>query len=194
VGVLLVLVSVGGTTRLVSAATRAEPVYLAQGPLLRGEQLDPARLQIVEVRLGSAAGAYLTPAILAQHPERRAIIRTVQGGELVPLAALADSPDSTLSPIAIPLPGLVEDQLTPGGRVDVWAAVRQSGAAQAAYAQPERLASGVDILRITWPKSGLGVAGSGPPVVHVLLAQDQVPKVLDALANEAKLTLIPVGR
>jgi hypothetical protein len=116
-GVLLVLGSVLLGARIVSAADATVPVWAAVADLASGTELTADDLVAVDVRLGSAAAAYLSTGA---RPEGRTLARAVRAGELVPRSALEEP--ASLVQLALPVQaGYVPPALARGQVVDVYA-------------------------------------------------------------------------
>ena len=116
-GVLLVLASVLLGARVVSAADATVPVWAVAGDLAAGTELSTDDLVAVDVRLDSAAGAYLATST---RPEGRTLSRAVRAGELLPRSALEEPAE--LVQVALPVQaGYVPPSLSRGQLVDVYA-------------------------------------------------------------------------
>jgi hypothetical protein len=116
-GVLLVLGSVLLGARVVSAADATVPVWAVAGDLAAGTELSTDDLVAVDVRLDSAAAAYLATST---RPEGRTLSRAVRAGELLPRSALEEPAE--LVQVALPVQaGYVPPSLTRGQLVDVYA-------------------------------------------------------------------------
>ncbi|MGY1652089.1 SAF domain-containing protein [Geodermatophilus sp. SYSU D01119] len=115
-GVLLVLGSVLLGARVVGAADATVPVWSVAGDLAAGTEIEAADLVAVQVRLGDAAGAYLSTGT---DPAGRTLARAVRAGELLPRSALEEPAD--LVQLALPVQaGYVPPGLTRGQVVDVY--------------------------------------------------------------------------
>ena len=77
-----------------------------------------------------------------------------------------------------------------GGRADIWAASPQREQSASGYQAPRQIASGVEVFAVSEPGSGLNSGRSGS--LEVLVPEQTLAQVLDALANEAKLSVLPV--
>ncbi|MGY1670187.1 SAF domain-containing protein [Geodermatophilus sp. SYSU D00710] len=122
-GVLLVLGSVLLGARVVSAADATVPVWSVAGDLAAGTELTATDLVAVEVRLGDAAGAYLSTGT---DPAGRTLARTVRAGELLPRSALEEPQD--LVQVALPVQaGYVPPGLARGQVVDVYGVTDPAG-------------------------------------------------------------------
>jgi SAF domain len=116
-GVLLVLGSVLLGARVVSDADATVPVWAVAGDLAAGTELAGEDLVAVDVRLDSAAAAYLSTST---RPEGRTLSRAVHAGELLPRSALEEPAE--LVQVALPVrAGYVPPSLARGQLVDVYA-------------------------------------------------------------------------
>jgi hypothetical protein len=190
VGVVLVLTSVAVGARVVAAADDSVGVWAAAGPLPPGHVLTEGDLRQVSVRIGAGGATYLTTR--DPLPAGAVLLRGLGGGELVPSAAVGRQRDWSLRPVPVSLPGPAPDGLRPGSRVDVWSSAR-SGTAEAGggttFRPPVELAVGAAVASVSAPRTGLGSLQG--VVVQVMLEESQVRSVLDALANGARVALVP---
>jgi hypothetical protein len=127
-GVLLVLGSVLVGARVVGAADATVPVWAVAGDLAAGTELTADDLVAVEVRLDTAADAYLSTST---RPEGRTLARAVRSGELLPRSALEEPEE--LVQVALPVQaGFVPPGLARGQLVDVYAVADPAAGAVAA--------------------------------------------------------------
>ncbi|SDC04926.1 Chaperone for flagella basal body P-ring formation [Geodermatophilus telluris] len=124
-GVLLVLGPVLLGARVVTAADATVPVWSVAGDLAAGTVLEAADLVAVDVRLGDAAGAYLSTGT---EPAGRTLARAVRAGELLPRTALEEPEE--LVQVALPVQaGYVPPGLDRGQVVDVYGVTDPAGTA-----------------------------------------------------------------
>ncbi len=187
VGVVLVLASVALGARAIAAAEGASPAYVATATLPSGHHLVPADLRVVHVRLGSDAAVYLTPA--GALDPAAVVLRTVGAGELVPASAVGAASALDRRPIAIPVAAPVPDDIRIGAAVDIWAAPRLTGAAANGFGAATTLVTAAEVYSVSTDSGSLGVTRTAS--VQVLVGQAQLPLVLNSLANNAKVTLVP---
>ena len=187
VGILLVVASVALGSWAVSRADATVEVYQASGPLTPGEAIDLDDLQIVQIRLDGVEGVYLVPG---GELEDMVITRTVDAGELVPLAALGDPGMLDLRPVQVSMPAAMQDVVTPGSRVDLWVALPEPASTQRTWQAPELLVEGVEVREVHADTSVF--AGSDTVQVQVLVPTADVPDVLAALAADGQITIVPV--
>ena len=184
VGLLLVLLSVLGVVLLVAAANRSEPYYAAAEDLAVGQRITREDLTVVDAHLEEASSSYLTSREALQ--DNAVVTQRVPRGELLPTASVgvADALDRT--PVGIALGTPLPAQADPGSHVDVWVAEpRMTGRG---YKEPEKLVTGAEIARVDTTDTALG--GTGGVTVHVLVSPSRVGPLVDALGNDAKVTLV----
>lgn len=188
VGVVLVLASIAIGARVVAAADDTVPVYAARTTLPAGTTLSGDVLSVVQVRLGASAPRYFDAG--AGPPSGEVLLRPVAAGELVPRSAVGPASALRRRPVGIPLEGAVPAGLAPGGLVDVWASARQAQAGVASYGPPQQLASAAEVYQVITPEGAL--AGTSTTTVQVLLGEQELATVLDAIANGARTVVVPV--
>lgn len=188
-GAVLVTASVVGTVYLVRALNETTTVYVAATDITLGEQLTVENLQALDVQLGDSLSAYLT-VDLEEIAGARA--NTFIGvGELIPLSAITHSDLASRRPINLELTSNLSEAITPGSFVDVWVAQREKGGTT--YGVPEQLASMVEVSdRVS--RAG-GLVGQNGTNLELLVEAETLEPLLQALANEARITLIynPAG-
>lgn len=188
VGLLIVLASVALGARVVAAADDTVPLYAARSTLVTGHPLSPADLIVVRVRLGEGVADYL-PAH-SPIPVGAALLHTLGPGELVPVSAIGTASSLRLRPVTILLDGAPPAGLRAGARVDVWSSARDPVAGGTAYKPPTRLAEAAEVSAVNSAKDGFALAQGGS--AQVLLGPSALPAALDALANGARVVLVPV--
>lgn len=185
IGLLLVLTSIAAVVLVVAGLNRTEPYYVAARDLSVGQRVTAEDVVAADVRLQDAASHYV-PA------DRRITVETVvtqrvPRGQLIPSSVLGTADDLERSPVGIPLETPVPADAGPGSHVDVWVAAQK--ASGRGYETPRKLMPGAEIARIDASTSALG-SGSGT-TVHVLATPAQIAPLVDALGNDAKVTLVP---
>jgi hypothetical protein len=188
IGLVLVFASIAIGARLMAAADRTIPVFAAGRTLPTGTALSADDLAVVRMRLTGSDAAFLDAR--APVPASRVLLRTVGAGEPVPIAALGDAGQVRLRPVAIPVDGPVPGELRAGGLVDVWAAAKDVRGGGAGYLDSQRIASAAEVAQVDAESGGLR-AGSGS-AVQVLLPPDDLPAVLNALAGDARIAVLPI--
>jgi hypothetical protein len=186
VGLVLVVVSVLGVTLLVSAAERTRPVYAATQTLAAGETVDATDLAVAQVRLGRAERNYLSPGDLP--PGGVVLTRTVQGGELLPVGAVADADSVDVSSVVVQSTGRVPRGVEAGRLVDVWAAREGEGGL---FGPPGVLVPSATVVRVLEDD---GLVGDGAAEsVEILVPRDRVARVLESIANGDAVSLVPAA-
>lgn len=200
-GVLLVLGSVLLGARVVSAADATVPVWAATGDLAAGTVLTGDDLVAVDVRLDDSAHAYLSTGT---RPEGRTLARALDGGELLPRAALEDP--SALVQVALPVQaGYVPPGLERGRLVDVYALDDDGSAAvtpgaSSTSATAAGPASGVTPVVRNAPVQAVsgrseGVLSTPTTTVQVVVsvAADRAPTVLSAIGDRRLVVVLRDG-
>jgi len=193
-GIALVAAAVALGAWAARSAQATVPVYATRAVLVPGTSVDAAALVVVDVRLPEiASGGYLSA--LEPLPEDVVALRTVGAGELVPQDAVGAAADVALRPVAIPVRAAPSDAVVPGAVVDVWfTPARPTGAgsddAPAAELAPRALATAVTVAEVRRPDGAF--SASGASVVHVLVPQDALEPLLEALSADGGLDVLPV--
>lgn len=191
VGVLLVLLSVAGGIRLVASLDDTTPVYAAARDLLPGQPVTEEDVVPVPVRMGEQIDRYVDGSVpLAPGTF---LVRQVRAGELVPLAALGTARQALDKTVGVPVDVAAARSLASGVVVDVWVSRRDGEAVGEAYLDPELLLSGAVVDEVPAETTGLG-AGLGRTAVQVVVPADEVGKVIAAVDQAARITLVPAPR
>jgi hypothetical protein len=188
IGVLLVLGSVAGVIALLGSADRTTQVYSAREDIAVGQVVTEADLSIVKVRLDEVEPSYVT----VEHgfAEGKVALQRVAKNQLVPQASLGSADAVDRKPVAIAMEEELPAQAVSGTRVDVWVAMPGSNQA---FEEPRLLLPSAEIAGMTSGSSALGAAKT--TVVMVLVTDEQMPKLLGAQANKAKVAVVwnPAG-
>jgi hypothetical protein len=188
VGLVLLFGSVAVGARLVAEAGQLRAVYAAKTALPPGTALTAEVLRVVRVRVEGTGAGYLDAD--SPLPEGALLVRAIGEGELIPMAAIGSSASLSVRPVVIPFDGPPPGGLEAGGRADIWAAAPHREQSGGGYQAPRQIARAVEIFAVSGPGTGLNSGRSGS--MEVLIPEQALPEVLDALANEAKLSVLPV--
>ncbi len=184
-GMVLVAGSVGGVGAIVAGADRSIAVYAAAAPLAVGETIDASDLVSTRVRFAGAGDLYLTPGRLPA--EGLLVTRTITKGELVAESAVGTVAGASVTSVVVDVQGTLAAAIVAGAVVDVWAA-RQSD--RASYGPPAVLVPNASVVRLIEARS-LIADGRGQSV-EILVPKTKVAAVLESIANEDSVALIPV--
>ncbi|GGL75043.1 hypothetical protein [Glutamicibacter protophormiae] len=186
---MLVTASVIGTVYLVRGMNETTTVYVAGANITLGEQLTSRNLKLQEVQLGDALGKYLEEDVVDLGKARANTF--IGAGELIPLSSITSSELGSRRPVNLELPADLSEAITPGSFVDVWVAQRAAGGAS--YGVPEQLASMVEVSARVAQAGGL--VGNNGTNLELLVEADKLEAFLQALANDARITVIynPAG-
>lgn len=182
-GILLVLASVAGVVSLVGAADQTTEVYAAKGPIAVGEKLTADNVNRVKVRLGDVESRYVTAE--SGLPEGLVALQRIGPDQLVPKESLGKADALNRKPVAITIDEALPEQATAGSRVDAWVALPD---ARNGFGEPKLLLPGAEIAEVTPGSTTLGSSRS--TVVLVLVTDEQMPKLLGAQANKAKISVV----
>lgn len=183
VGILLVLVSVAGVISLVGSADRTTEVYAARDSIAVGEKLTSDNVVRAKVRLGETEEQYVT--VESGLPEGLVAVQRIGKNQLVPRESLGKVDALDRKPVAVSIEESLPPQAVAGTRVDVWVAMPD---ARNGFSEPKLLLPGAEIAQVTSESTTLG--SSRNTVLMVLVADSQMPALLGAQANQAKISVV----
>lgn len=183
IGVLLVLASVVGVISLVGSADRTTEVYAAKDPIAVGEKLTPDNVIRAKVRLGETEEHYVT--VESGLPEGMVAVQRIGKNQLVPRESLGTVDALDRKPVAVTIEESLPPQVVAGTRVDVWVALPD---ARNGFTEPKLLLPSAEIAQVTTGSTTLG--SSRNTVIMVLVADSQMPALLGAQANQAKISVV----
>ncbi|QHK19623.1 hypothetical protein GU243_07615 [Pseudarthrobacter psychrotolerans] len=183
VGVLLVLASVVGVISLVGSADQTTEVYAARDSIAVGEKLTADNVVRAKVRLGETEQHYVT--VEAGLPDGLVAVQRIGKNQLVPKESLATVDALDRKPVAVTIDEALPPQAVAGTRVDVWVALPD---ARNGFSEPKLLLPGAEIAQVTAGSTALG--SSRNTVLLVLVADSQMPAILGAQANQAKISVV----
>lgn len=183
VGVLLVLASVIGVISLVGSADKTTEVYAARDSIAVGERLSQDNVVRAKVRLGETEEHYLT--VESGLPEGLVAVQRIGKSQLVPRDSLGKVDALDRKPVTVTIEEGLPDQAVAGTRVDVWVALPD---ARNGFSEPKLLLPGAEIAQVTPGSTALGSSRS--TVLMVLVADNQMPALLGAQANQAKISVV----
>ena len=182
-GILLVMVSVAGVVFLVNSADRTTEVYAARDGIGVGEALTAENVVRAKVRLGETEQHYIP--VESGLPEGVVAVQRIAKDQLVPRASLGEVDQLDRKPVALTIDETLPSQAVEGARVDVWVAQPD---AKNGYSEPKLLLSGAEIAEVTAGSTALG--STKTTVLMVLVEDSQMPALLGAQANEAKISVV----
>jgi hypothetical protein len=183
IGLALVAGSTVGVWALVEALDDTRQVLVAPETLTPGSRVDASTLRVEAVRLGGLATGYLAPEDV---PDGGLVVtRTVQAGELVPAASVADREDAGLAVVVVASARPLPSEVTPGALVDVWTAAEIE---RGVHEPPTVLVGGAEVAAVTAPD---GMMASGGPTVELLIPREKTAAFLEALGAGHAIDLVP---
>jgi hypothetical protein len=184
IGLALVVASVAGVVAIVSSADETVRVYAAAAPLAPGDRIETRDLVTSDVRLDKADSLYLLPGGV---PSGGVVItRAIARGELIPLSAIGSVEGLTFTSLVLTVDDALAVSIDSGSTVDVWAA--REGA-NGTYLAPAVVVSAATVVRLVESRSI--VAGGKTVGVEVLVPKDRVARMLEALANDDAISIVP---
>ncbi|MEE2521380.1 hypothetical protein V1639_06155 [Pseudarthrobacter sp. J75] len=183
VGFLLVLASIGGVVALVGSADRTTEVYTAKDSIDVGEPISEDNVNRVKVRLGDVEGLYIP--VESGLPENVVALQRVGKDQLVPRGSLGQADALDRKPVSLTVQEALPQQAVAGTRVDVWVSLPDSGNG---FSEPRLLLPGAEIARVTPGSTALGASRSTE--LMVLVSDAQMPALLGAQANNAKIAVV----
>jgi hypothetical protein len=190
VGVILVIAAGTLGARLVASADDRMPYFVAVDNLVAGEAVTDASFQRVDVALADSLGRYV-PAD-APVPEGKILLRDVQAGELVPVAALGTPGDVEVQRVTVPADAPSTAGLERGQRVDLYVTpdadrrVTDAGTPR----RTSRLLHAVAVVDVRAGDGGFGATATTS--VQLYVPAEHVRAVIEAVDQDAKITLVPV--
>jgi hypothetical protein len=183
-GIALIIASVAGVWLVVASARQTAPVFAAARTIVPGQTVTPEDLRVVDVALGPAGEAYVSPASL--EPGVIAT-RTISAGELVPQAAVDEADAATTTSVVIRPAGDVSAAVTAGSVVEVWSAPTE---ADGEIGEPRILVPSATVVTVT--RDDAVVSGEDVSL-EVVIPRADVAATLAALAGDSLLSVVPVA-
>lgn len=184
IGVVLIAASVIGVFGIVSVADASDQVLTARAALAPGDRVDAGDLVATAVRMPGATDLYLVPSDVPA--EGLIVSKAIAAGELVPASAVGSAAALRLASVVIAVNGELPGSIEPGATVDVWAArLEQSNE----YGPPSVIVAGATVVRVL--ESEALVASGNSTTIELLVPRSRIARVLEALANQDALSLIP---
>ena len=185
IGIGLVILSVVGVVGLVSAADSSVDVLAARATLVPGQRVTPSDLVATSVRAGQSEKLYLRASAV---PSGGVVLtRAIAAGELIPVSAVGSATGVQLTSVVLSPNTTLPAAVVSGARVDVWSARQIENGS---FAAPTVLVSSAVVVRLVDQKSI--VATSAGASVEVLVPKLAIASVLEAIANDAALSVVPV--
>ncbi|MCU1535426.1 MAG: hypothetical protein JWR53_1907 [Glaciihabitans sp.] len=185
IGLTLVGVSVVGAVALFSATDASSEVLAARSALAPGQKITSGDLVAVKVRVAAADRLYLHERDV---PDAGVVVtRAVAAGELVPTAAIGSVAGLQLASVVLSLEQKLPASVGAGSNVDVWAAPAVEGGS---FGPPIVIVSSAIVVKVS--NDSALVAGSASTAVEVLVPRFATARVLEAIANKAAITVVPV--
>lgn len=185
IGIALVVLSVAGVVAIVSTADSSVEVMAAREDFAPGQRVSAADLQLTKARVADADSLYLSRADV---PDGGLVItRPVSRGELLPQSAVGTADGLELTSVVVSTTTELPESVGSGSRIDVWSAAQEQ---TGTFAAPTVIVPSAMVVRLVQDE-GLVVDSSGPSV-ELLVPRSSVARVLEAVANGAAISVVPV--
>jgi hypothetical protein len=186
IGLALIAASVLGVFAIVNAADTSARFYAARAALSPGDRIHRGDLVEQSVRLGGAGAHYLG---LRDIPDAGLVVtRPVSAGELVPSSAIGSVAGLTVTSVVVSVDGQLARAIEAGAVVDLWAAHET---ADRLYGAPTVLVSSALVVRLIKAEGIIADGSSGS--VELLVPRSKTARVLEAIANNDALSLVPTS-
>jgi hypothetical protein len=186
IGLALVVVSVLGVLGIVTSADTSVQVFAARSALTPGDKINATDLIATSVSLGQVDAKYVR---VSTFPAGGLVVtRTVSAGELVPASAVGAVSGSTVASVVVTVHGALPQSVMAGAVVDLWSA---NQAEDRTFGPPTVLTPSATVVRVITP-DGIASGHNGNPV-ELLVQRSRLASVLEAIANEHEISLVPVG-
>ncbi|MEU1972455.1 SAF domain-containing protein [Microbacterium sp. NPDC019599] len=183
-GILLIAASIAGVWFVVSAARQSVPVFAATRTIVPGDAVAADDVRLVEVALGQVGEAYLTAEAL---DEGLVATRTVAEGELVPQSAVDAASTAATTTVVVHSAVEVPSSVAAGSVVEVWEApLLEHGG----YDVPRILVADATVVAVTSDDS---MIGGGAASLELVIPRADVAAVLEAMADESALSVVPTA-
>lgn len=188
IGILLVLVAVASVVALVGSAEKTVGVYVARDTLVVGQPVTAESLAVVRVRLGDVDGKYFAEG--APFPAHAVAVRMVPKGELVARSSIGGVDALDRKPASLVLTEPLPREVVVGTHVDVWIAMPD---AKNGFSKPVLLLPGAEVAQVN--SAGTALGANKTTQLMVLVTDAQMPRILGAVANKAKVAVVwnPAG-
>lgn len=183
-GILLVLASVAGVSALLASQDRTTQVLAASRDLPVGTALKAADFDVVQVSLGGLEGTYVSAG--DPFPQDAVAGNLLRNGELLVKADLTEADKLDRKPLGLDVQAPLPSGIRAGDRVDVWASLPNG---QNGYSEPRRLLEAAEISELSVSDSVIG--GADSTRLLVLVEDQDLPALLGALSNQAKIAVVP---
>jgi len=186
IGIVLVIGSVVGVLAVVSTADSSVQVYAARSTLTPGDRIAADDLSVRSVRLGELRAKYLGAGEI---PSGGFVVtRAVPVGELVPASSVGNPAGVRVASVVVTVRGELARSIAASLVVDVWsAAVTENND----FGPPSVLVSSATVVRVIEPK-GI-ISDRGGSSVELLVPRSKTARVLEAIANQDAISLVPVS-
>lgn len=185
VGIVLVTLSVTGVVTLVHNIDDRQGYWAASNDIVPGAKVSAEDFHVVQASMSESADHYWLAD--RQLPDEFVVTSTILQGELLAQRQVTGSDPDGRQQVGLRVSEDMPASIATGSRVDVWvAAASEDGRG---YDEPHKMIANAEVTGTDENSSAFAAANT--TTVYLMLSQDAVPPVLDAQANDAKISLVP---
>lgn len=185
VGILLVALSVTGVVALVQSLDERQGYWAASVDIVPGARVNADDFHVVQASMSESSDHYWAAG--RQLPSEFLVSSTILQGELLTQRQVAESDPDGRQQVGVRVSEDMPSSVTLGSRVDVWVAAASDDGR--GYEEPTKMIANAEVIGTDDNASAFAAANT--TTVYLMLSQDAVPPVLDAQANDAKISLVP---
>jgi hypothetical protein len=186
IGIILVIGSVAGVLAVVSTADSSVQVYATRSALTPGDHVAADDLSVTSVRLGELRVKYLGAGEIPRGGF--VVTRAVPAGELVPASSVGNPAGVSVASVVVTVQGTLARSIAASSVVDLWSA---AATGNNSFGPPSVLVSSATVVRVIDAK-GI-VSDRGGSSVELLVPRAKTARVLEAIANQDAISLVPVS-
>ncbi|WIK64780.1 hypothetical protein [Gleimia hominis] len=184
IGLIIVVISLVGTTLLVRHARSGEALYLLRENVAMGQTIDEGKLEVVDAR--PETHVYVKRGAL---PKGAVATRSLSAGELLPQSAVSDSTAQGRRQVVVNVSGDVPSSVKVGSAVEVWQ-VEDTAVDPASHQEAAKPLSGdAIVLGVHEPGKGLSIRAGR--AVEVSVPETDLPGVLAGMSQDKNLVVVP---
>lgn len=183
-GVLLIVASVAGVWLVVTSARQTVPVLAASRTIVPGQAVTSDDVRIVDVALGQAGEAYLSPGALQ---DGLVAVRTIGAGELLPAQAVGDASGARVTSVVIDTVADVPAATEEGTRVELWSAPLVE---RGVHDTPRILVADATVAAV---RRDQAVLGASRATLELVIPRADVAATLAALSDGSALSVVPIA-
>lgn len=187
IGVLLIIFSMTAVGLVLKAGNKTETYLVAKNDISVGQKLSADDVVPVEAKMeDTQKSVYFTNLEDISGQYATAYIKA---GKFLGTTDLENPSSDSRRKVTVVLESNAAAALNNGDRVDIWVARPKENSQE--FESPQTIMVGAEVSGKTSDESLIG--GTGKTAVTVLVLDDALPQLLEAVNNESKINLIPTN-